>query len=197
MGNTPIKSEADFLGVAQHIAAPRQFQGYKGFETRLYLHLPDLLSRPLPQGLWLVWRYQGASSLEWFLRRRDALPLLAGAVLGESAMLVRNSPEDLLQRDCAVVQAVMRHLLESLQAIHATGGAHYPVRKTRTCLKPPRKGAVLCFGMLSIAMIVGPGKLKALRMGPLNLDSVNNRFITSTGMAAIHSCEGVTHQMWS
>lgn len=76
-----------------------------------------------------MWRYQGASSLEWFLRRRDALPLLAGAVLGESAMQVRNSPEDLLQRDCAVVQAVMRNLLDSLQAIHATGGAQLPLSR--------------------------------------------------------------------
>ncbi|GAQ79344.1 hypothetical protein KFL_000280490 [Klebsormidium nitens] len=86
------------------------------------------LSSKLSEGLWLVWRYQGASSLEWFLRRRDALPLLAGAVLGDSAMQVRNSPEDLLQRDCAVVQAVMRNLLDSLQAIHATGVVHRDVK---------------------------------------------------------------------
>jgi hypothetical protein len=80
------------------------------------------------QGLWLVWRYQGPSSLEWFLRRRDALALLAGAILGEESVLVRATKEDTLQRDCAVVQVVIRQLLESLQTIHATGqlkeGAH-------------------------------------------------------------------------
>ncbi|GAQ91275.1 hypothetical protein KFL_007560030 [Klebsormidium nitens] len=82
----------------------------------------------LVEGTWLIWRYQGSANLESFLRRRDFPAALAGDLLGERGVTVRSTKEDTLQRDCAVVQAVCRHVLENLRAVHATGVVHRDVK---------------------------------------------------------------------
>jgi hypothetical protein len=86
-----------------------------------------LIQRVSLQGLWLVWRYQGSANLESFLRRRDFPAALAGDMLGERGVLVKASKEDVLQRDCAVVQAICRQLLDCLKNVHATGMSQPPV----------------------------------------------------------------------
>lgn len=87
----------------------------------MVLFLICVALRSCCQGTWLIWRYQGSSNLESFLRRRDFPAALAGDLLGERGVTVRATKEDLLQRDCAVVQAVCRHILENLRGVHATG----------------------------------------------------------------------------
>jgi len=60
----------------------------------------------LTPGLWLVWRYEGANTLQFYLRRRDGLRVLARDL---------EVPEEL------VVAVAMRQILTGLAALHAAG----------------------------------------------------------------------------
>ena len=67
----------------------------------------------LTPGLWLVWRYEGANTLAYYLRRRDGLRALARDL---------DVPEQL------VIPAALRQLLTGLAALHAAGLVHRDVK---------------------------------------------------------------------
>lgn len=71
------------------------------------------VNRKLSPGLWLVWRYEGANTLAYYLRRRDCL-----AALGA----------DLAVPQEAVAPTVMKQVFEALSAIHTAGVVHRDVK---------------------------------------------------------------------
>lgn len=67
----------------------------------------------LTPGLWLMWRYEGANTLAYYLRRRDGLKALARDM---------GVPEPL------VVGVALRQVLTGLAALHAAGLVHRDVK---------------------------------------------------------------------
>ncbi|GBF87958.1 hypothetical protein Rsub_00670 [Raphidocelis subcapitata] len=67
----------------------------------------------LTPGLWLVWRYEGANTLAFYLRRRDGLRALARDL---------DVPEDL------VIPVALRQVLTGLAALHQAGLVHRDVK---------------------------------------------------------------------
>eukprot|EP00245_Coleochaete_scutata_P009411 TRINITY_DN3088_c0_g2_i1.p1 TRINITY_DN3088_c0_g2~~TRINITY_DN3088_c0_g2_i1.p1 ORF type:complete len:915 (-),score=225.33 TRINITY_DN3088_c0_g2_i1:507-3098(-) len=90
---------------------------------------PKQASGRLTEGLWLVWRYQGDRTLDYYLKQRGFPETIADIVLGDKAPKVQGSSKiDMLQRDYAVIREVMGQILQNLRAIHRSGVIHRDVK---------------------------------------------------------------------
>jgi len=67
----------------------------------------------LTTGLWLMWKYEGSRTLDYYLRRRDTIRALA---------------RDLDVPEASVVPTIMKQIFSSLEAFHSAGLVHRDVK---------------------------------------------------------------------
>ncbi|GMH44469.1 hypothetical protein BSKO_12421 [Bryopsis sp. KO-2023] len=71
------------------------------------------------EGLWLLWKYEGCNTLQFYLRRRDCIPALA---------------MDMGVSERAVVPTVIKQVMENLKGMHSAGLVHRDVKPSNLVL---------------------------------------------------------------
>eukprot|EP00897_Mesotaenium_endlicherianum_P006308 jgi/Mesen1/5705/ME000288S04910 len=86
-------------------------------------------------GLWLVWRYQGDKTLDYYLKQKS-FPENVAVHLSPSEVGRRpgSSKEDNFRYEGAVVRALMSQILSTLKDLHRTGVVHRDVKPSNLVL---------------------------------------------------------------
>jgi len=109
-------------------------------------------------GKWLVWKYEGDSTLLDFMKQRNFPENLEMPLFGRTL-----KSKDQLQRHSLIIKQIMRQIISSLNKMHATGIVHRDVKPSNL-------------------VVTNKGKLKFIDFGAATDLRVGKNFVPERGM---------------